>query len=48
MDKNELFRRAKDAIVDADEAKAMQIIEEAKEEKFDLLDLLLSGFGAGN
>ncbi|MEG0924865.1 MAG: cobalamin-dependent protein [Anaerovoracaceae bacterium] len=48
MDKNELYRRAKDAIVDADETKAMQIIEEAKNECLDLLDLLLSGFGEGN
>ena len=48
MDKQDLFRRAKDAIVDADEAKALRIIEEAKNAEFDLLDLLLSGFGAGN
>ena len=48
MDKRDLFRRAKDAIVDADEAKALRIIEEAKNAEFDLLDLLLSGFGAGN
>ncbi len=48
MDKQDLFRRAKDAIVDANEAKALRIIEEAKNAEFDLLDLLLSGFGAGN
>ena len=48
MDKQDLFRRAKDAIVDADEAKALRIIEEAKNAEFDLLDLLLYGFGAGN
>lgn len=48
MDKQDLFRRAKDAIVDADEAKVLRIIEEAKNAEFDLLDLLLSGFGAGN
>lgn len=48
MDKQELFRRAKDAIVDADEAKALRIIQEANENKVDLLDLLLVGFGAGN
>lgn len=48
MDKQDLFRRAKDAIVDADEAKALRIIQEAKDAGFDLLDLLLSGFGAGN
>ncbi|MGC2871995.1 cobalamin B12-binding domain-containing protein [Ihubacter sp. rT4E-8] len=48
MDKQELYRRAKEAIVDADEEKALRIIEEAKKENFDLLELLLSGFGAGN
>lgn len=48
MDKQDLFRRAKEAIVDADEAKALRIIQEAKDAEFDLLDLLLSGFGAGN
>lgn len=48
MDKQDLFRRAKDAIVDADEAKALRIIQEAKDAGLDLLDLLLSGFGAGN
>lgn len=48
MDKQELYTRAKEAIVDADENKALQIVREAKENNFDLLDLLLSGFGAGN
>lgn len=48
MDKQELFRRAKDAIVDADEAKALRIIKEADDDGIDLLDLLLTGFGAGN
>ncbi len=48
MDKQELYTRAKEAIVDADEEKALRIIEEAKKDNFDLLELLLSGFGAGN
>lgn len=48
MDKQELFTRAKGAIVDADEAKALRIIQEANENGIDLLELLLSGFGAGN
>lgn len=48
MDKQELFRKAKDAIVDADEEKALHIISEAREAGVNLLDLLLSGFGAGN
>lgn len=48
MDKQELYRRAKDAIVDADEDKALAIIREADENGMDLLELLLQGFGAGN
>ena len=48
MDKQELFRKAKDAIVEVDETKAIALIYEAKEADIDLLELLLSGFGAGN
>ena len=48
MDKQEIFRKAKDAIVEADEDKALRVVEEAREAGIDLLDLLLSGFGAGN
>lgn len=48
MERQELFSRAKGAIVDADEAKALSIITEAESGYHDLLDLLLSGFGAGN
>ena len=48
MDKQELFRKAKDAIVEADEEKALRVIAQAREADIDLLDLLLSGFGAGN
>lgn len=48
MDKQELYNRAKAAIVDADESKALSIVAEAKKENYDLLELLLSGFGAGN
>lgn len=48
MDKQEVYRKAKDAIVDADETKALRIIEEARAQGMDLLELLLSGFGAGN
>ncbi|MBR5315503.1 MAG: cobalamin-dependent protein [Firmicutes bacterium] len=40
--------RAKEAIVDVDETKAIDLIYEAKEANIDLLELLLSGFGAGN
>lgn len=48
LEKQELFNKAKEAIVDADEEKALNIISEAKEYNINLLDLLLSGFGAGN
>lgn len=48
MDKQELFRKAKEAILDVDETKAIDLIHEAKNEDIDLLELLLSGFGAGN
>ena len=48
MDKQELFRKAKDAIVEADEEKALRVIAQARDADIDLLDLLLSGFGAGN
>jgi len=48
LDKQELFRKAKDAIVEADEEKALRVIAQAREADIDLLDLLLSGFGAGN
>ena len=48
MDKQELFLRAKEAIVDVDETKAIDLIYEAKKADIDLLELLLSGFGAGN
>lgn len=48
MDKQELFKKAKEAILDVDETKAIDLIHEAKNEDIDLLELLLSGFGAGN
>ena len=48
MDKNTLFQLAGEAIVDADENKAFEIIEEARKNNIDLLDLLLTGFGAGD
>ncbi|MGF6375863.1 trimethylamine corrinoid protein [Clostridiales Family XIII bacterium PM5-7] len=48
MERQELFNKAKDAIVDADEEKALSVITEAEDANYDLLDLLLSGFGAGN
>lgn len=48
MDKQELYNRAKSAIIDADEDKSLKIISEAEAAGYDLLELLLSGFGAGN
>ena len=48
MDKQELFRKAKEAILDVDETKAIDLVYEAKKSEIDLLELLLSGFGAGN
>lgn len=48
MDKDELYLHAAKAITDADETEAMEILSYAKENDFDLLDLLLSGFSAGN
>lgn len=48
MDKQEFFDKAKAAIVDVDEAKAIELVYEAQKADIDLLELLLSGFGAGN
>ncbi|MBK5254313.1 MAG: cobalamin-dependent protein, partial [Peptostreptococcaceae bacterium] len=49
MDKERLYEKARNAIIDADESKAMSIISEAqKDDNIDLLDLLLYGFGDGN
>ncbi|QIB69996.1 dimethylamine corrinoid protein 3 [Aminipila butyrica] len=48
MEKQELFRRAKEAIVEADEEQAFSLILEAQMRQVDLLELLMSGFGAGN
>lgn len=48
MDKHEIFEQAKKTIVDADEEKALALIDVAQKEGLDLLDLLINGFGAGN
>lgn len=48
MDKDELYFQAAKAITDADETEAMEILSYAKDHDMDLLDLLLSGFSAGN
>ena len=49
LDKERLYEKARETIIDADETKAMNIIFEAqKDGDIDLLDLLLYGFGDGN
>ena len=48
MDKQEFFDKAKKSIVDADEEKALDLVEAAQDAGVDLLDLLINGFGAGN
>lgn len=48
MDKQELFKQAAEAIVEADEDRAFEIIDTAKAEGIDPLELLLVGFGAGD
>ena len=49
MEKQRLYEKARDSIIEADESKATSIILEAqKDESVDLLDLLLYGFGDGN
>ncbi|HKK96414.1 MAG TPA: cobalamin-dependent protein [Anaerovoracaceae bacterium] len=49
MEKQRLYEKARDSIIEADESRAMSIILEAqKDESIDLLDLLLYGFGDGN
>lgn len=48
MDKSELIKLAHDTIVEADEDKALQVIEEATAKGIDLLELLREGFAEGN
>ena len=48
MERQEIFDKARKSIVDADEEKALELVETAREEGLDLLDLLINGFGAGN
>ncbi len=48
MDKDELIKIAHNTIVDADEEKAMQVIEEALASGMDIMEILRDGFAAGN
>lgn len=47
MDKELIFKAAQEAILQCDEAKAMQVINEASDLKIDPVELLSAGFGAG-
>ena len=48
MSKMELISEARQTILDADEEKALQIIDKALSEKIDILELVQDGFAAGN
>ncbi len=48
MSKFELISEARQTILDADEEKALQIIEHALTEEMDLLELVQEGFAEGN
>lgn len=48
MDKRSLFTEARQTILDADEDKALQIIDTALAEDIDILELVQEGFAAGN
>lgn len=48
MSKMELIKEARQTILDADEDRALQIIETALADKFDILELVRDGFAEGN
>lgn len=48
MNKTELLRDARQTILDADEEKALRIIETALNDNIDILELVQDGFAAGN
>ncbi len=48
MEKSELIKEARQTILDADEDRALQIIDTALAEEIDILELLQEGFAAGN
>jgi len=48
MDKGELIRIAHNTIVEADEERAMQVIDEAIASGFDIMEILREGFAQGN
>lgn len=48
MNKSELINKARKTILDADEDKALKLIETALAENMDILELVQEGFAAGN
>jgi len=48
MDKDELIKIAHNTIVEADEERAMQVIDEAIAAGFDIMEILREGFAQGN
>jgi len=48
MEKSELIKEARQTILDAEEDRALQIIDTALAEEIDILELLQEGFAAGN
>ena len=48
MDKDELIKIAHNTIVDADEEKAMKVIEESLASGIDIMEILKDGFAEGN
>lgn len=48
MDKDELIKLAHNTIVEADEERAMQVIDEATAAGFDIMEILREGFAQGN
>lgn len=48
MEKKELFEKAKNAIIEADEEMAIEIVDLAKKANLDMIELLQTGFGSGN
>lgn len=48
MDKDELIKIAHNTIVEADEERAMQVIEEALASGMDIMEILRDGFAQGN
>lgn len=48
MDKSEFFKLAYDTVVEANEGRALRLIQKAEDQGMDLLELLKEGFGQGH